>query len=300
MAQKIRALCVVRDEADILRQTLAAASSWCDAVYVLDNGSDDGTWELVQALAEEVPLVVPHARDLRPFSQDLRGDLFRAHRHEATIGDWWCILDADEHYIDDPRVFLAAVGRRYDQVWSASFEYYLTDLDVVGYREDPARYGDDVPVEEKCRFYLNNWSEQRFFRHTKGLVWDKGDWPEALGPVVPRRIRLKHFQYRSPQQIQRRIDTRRAALRQRRFLHEGLPNWAEAMIDPSRADFARSDSEFAPQSWTERVLDHNLLLEDTGDGRYEIDEPKLPPIPRAWPRWTLRARRQARRLRRSA
>ena len=300
MAQKIRALCVVRDEADIIRQTLTAASAWCEAVYVLDNGSDDGTWELVQALAKERPVVVPHARDLRPFSQDLRGDLFRAHRHAAAGGDWWCILDADEQYIDDPRAFLAAVPRRYDQVWSASFEYYFTDLDVVRYREDPARYGDEVPVEEKCRYYLNNWSEHRFFRHTRRLVWETGDWPEALGPVFPERIRLKHFQYRSPQQIQRRIDTRRAALRERRFLHEGLPNWAEAMIDPARADFARSDAEFAPHTWTERVLDHTLLLEDTGDGRYEIDEPKLPPIPRAWPRWTLRLRRLARQLRRRA
>jgi glycosyltransferase involved in cell wall biosynthesis len=295
----IRALCVVREEADIIGQTLRAASDWCDAVYVLDNGSDDGTWELVQALAKELSVVVPHARDSRPFSDNLRGDLFRAYRHQSAIGDWWCILDADEQYIDDPRVFLAGVPCRYDQVWSASFEYYLTDLDVIRYREDPTRYADEVPIEEKCRYYLNNWSERRFFRYTSRLVWgeEEGDWPEEIGPVFPRRIRLKHFQYRSPQQIQRRIDTRRAALLQQRFLHESLPNWAEAMIDPAQADFARSDSAFAPRSWTERVLDHRLLLEDKGDGRYEIDEPKLTPIPRPWPAWARRLRRVARELR---
>jgi glycosyltransferase involved in cell wall biosynthesis len=296
---KIRGLCIVRDEADIIGQTLRAASEWCDAIYVLDNGSDDGTWELVQTLAEELP-VVPHARDPRPFSDDLRGDVFRAHRHESAIGDWWCIVDADEQYIDDPRDFLAGVPRRFDQVWSASFEYYLTDLDVARYREDAAHYGDDVPVEQKCRYYLNNWSERRFFRHTRGLLWTEGDWPERLGSVFKRRIRLKHFQYRSPQQIQRRIDTRRDALRHGRFLHEGLPNWADAMIDPTQVDFARSNSAFAPSSWTERVLDHRLLLEDTGDGPYEIDEPKLPPIPRAWPAWARRLRRLGRQLRRSA
>jgi glycosyltransferase involved in cell wall biosynthesis len=294
----IRALCLVRDEADIIRQTLVAASEWCDAVYVLDNGSDDGTWELVQALAEELPLVVPHARDPRPYSTALRGDLFRAHRHEAAVGDWWSVLDADEKYIDDPRTFLAGIPRRYGQVWSASFEYYFTDLDVTRYREDPTRYGDDVPVEEKCRFYVNNWSELRFFRHTRRLVWKDGDdWPEPLGNVFSKRIRLKHFQYRSPRQIQRRIDTRRKAVEHGRFLHESLPNWSEAMVDPARAVFARSDSAFAPSSWTERVLDHRLLLEDEGDGRYEIDEPKLTPIPRPWPAWARRLRRVARELR---
>jgi glycosyltransferase involved in cell wall biosynthesis len=297
---RIWGLCLVRDEADIIRQTLVAASEWCDAVYVLDNGSNDGTWELVQALADDLPTVVPHARDLRPYSPALRGDLFRAHRHEAAIGDWWCIVDADEQYIDDPRVFLAGVPRRYGQVWSASFEYYLTDLDVIRYREDPTRYADEVPVEEKCRYYINNWSERRCFRHTRRLLWGDDDWPEPLGHVFKRRIRLKHFQYRSPQQIQRRIETRRKALEDGRFLHEGLPNWAEAMVDPAQVVFARSDSAFAPSSWTERVLDHRLLLEDTGDASYEIDEPKLTPIPRPWPAWMRRLRRLLRRLQRSA
>jgi glycosyltransferase involved in cell wall biosynthesis len=297
---RIRGLCLVRDEADIIRQTLVAASEWCDAVYVLDNGSDDGTWELVHALAEELPIVVPHARDPRPYTPALRGELFRAHQHEAASGDWWCILDADEQYIDHPRAFLAGIPRRYGQVWSASFEYYFTDLDVARYREDPTRYGDDVPVEEKCRYYINNWSERRFFRHTPRLQWKDDDWPEPLGHVFRKRIRLKHFQYRSPQQIQRRIDTRRAALGYGRFLHEGLPNWAEAMIDPAQAAFARSDSSFAPSSWTERVLDHRLLLEDTGEGGYEIDEPQLTPIPRPWPGWARRLRRLARGLHRTA
>jgi glycosyltransferase involved in cell wall biosynthesis len=297
---RIRGLCLVRNEADVVRQTLLEASAWCDAIYVLDNGSDDETWELVQAVARETLGVVPHARDARPYSPAMRGDLFRAHRHEAASGDWWCFLDADERYIDDPQVFLAGVPRRYGQVWSASFEYYFTDLDVARYRQDPGHYGDGVPVEEKCRFYLNNWSELRFFRHRRRLRWNDGELPEPLGPVFKTRIRLKHFQYRSPRQIQRRIDTRRGALERGRFLHEGLPNWAEVMVDPTHVDFARSDSEFAPRSWTERVLDHTLLLEDTGDGRYEIDEPNLPPIPRAWPRWTLRLRRLARQLRRSA
>jgi hypothetical protein len=36
---------------------------------------------------------------------------------ERLDGDWWCILDADEFYIDDPREFLEAVPKRFSSVW---------------------------------------------------------------------------------------------------------------------------------------------------------------------------------------
>jgi glycosyltransferase involved in cell wall biosynthesis len=286
----------VRNEEDMIRETLTAAAGWCDAVYVLDNGSDDRTWEIVQAVAAELPAVVPHGRDDRPFSDALRGDLFGARRGEGAVGDWWGILDADELYIDDPRQFLAEVPQRYEQVWSACFEYHFTDLDAQRYEQNPSLYDDSVPAEVKLRYYLNTWSDRRFFRQTRRLVWRDGDWPENLGAVYPRRIRYKHFQYRSPQQIQKRIDARRAAVEDGRFLHEALPNWAEAAVDTSRADFAQAGTAYVPTSWRERVIDHRLLLEDTGDGIYVVDEGRLPPIPRAWPTWARRLRRAVRRL----
>lgn len=42
---RIHALCLVKNEAAILRQSLQAARAWCGAIYVFDNGSSDGTWE---------------------------------------------------------------------------------------------------------------------------------------------------------------------------------------------------------------------------------------------------------------
>ena len=59
----IHGLCIVKNEADILRQSLQAARAWCDAIYVLDNGSSDGTWELVQDLARDDPAIVPWKQD---------------------------------------------------------------------------------------------------------------------------------------------------------------------------------------------------------------------------------------------
>jgi hypothetical protein len=43
---EIHALSIVKKEVDILQDTLIAAVQWCDHIYVLHNGSNDGTWEL--------------------------------------------------------------------------------------------------------------------------------------------------------------------------------------------------------------------------------------------------------------
>ena len=53
-----------------------------------------------------------------------------------------------------------------------------------------------------------------------------------MGVVFPRRIRLRHFQYRSPAQIQLRLDTRRRAAEQG-YLHFGHSlenNWQEKLV----------------------------------------------------------------------
>lgn len=276
---RIHGLSLVKNECDVVAQSLVAAAAWADFIYVYDNGSHDGTWEIVQELAARQPRIVPYKQDASPYSQALRKEVFEVFRERGSPGDWWCMLDADEFFIDDPRFFLGGIPEPFDEVWGASFEYYFTDLDAARYANDPSAYADDVPVQQKCRFYLNNWSEPRFFRDTRRLAWDEGGWPDRLGPASPRRIRLKHFQYRSPQQIQKRIDTRRDALRRGSFLHEMYPDWKQLVVDPLGVDFAKSSRENAPRTWHDRVMDASLLREDSGDGSYVIEEEALPPIP---------------------
>ena len=297
-AVKIRALCLVKNEVDVIEQSLAAAAEWCESVYVWDNGSTDGTWEAIQALSRTLPAIVPDRQDDTPYDKALRGLLFADRRAEAAHGDWWCMLDADEFYIDDPRTFLAGVPERFEEVWAASFEYYFTEKDVARFEQDPSAYADDVPVERKLRFYVNNWSEPRFFRSSKRLVWREGGWPAELGPAYPRRIRLKHFQYRSPQQIQKRLEARSEHIRRGHFLHEGLPHWKASMLDVGHADFTASSPDHAGQRWTDRVLDSKGLIEDAPGADYVVVEDALPPIPRARPAWLTSLRRRARFLRR--
>ncbi len=289
---KLHGLSLVKNEADVIAQSLTAAAQWADFVYVYDNGSNDGTWEIVHDLAASHDNVIPYKQEALPYSQALRKHLFEVYRRDGARGDWWCLLDADEFFIDDPRTFLAAVPEPFDEVWSASFEYYFTDIDAARYEEDPGAYADDVPVGAKLRYYINNWSEPRFFRDTERLEWLEGGWPDRLGPAYQKRIRLKHYQYRSPTQIQKRIDSRRAAFERGSFLHEMYPDWKRAVLDPLSAGFEGSRPANAPRSWRERVIEASLLTEDRGDDEYVVREealPRIPPVRPPWLRW-LRAR----------
>src|SRR5512137_111138 len=225
----IHSICLVRNEADIVERSLSAAALWSDFIYVYDNGSTDGTWERVLALAAAAPQIVPFRREARPFDDGLRRIPFAHFRSRAAEGDWWCRLDADEIYIDSPREFLAGVPAECDTVWSAVFQYYLTDEDAARYERDPALYADDVPIERKCRYYLNNWSEIRFFRYSARLRWDTGGYPYPLLRSCPRRIRLKHYTYRSPAQIERRLATRSDAVKRGMFRHETRRDWPQSV-----------------------------------------------------------------------
>ena len=42
---KIHAICVVKNEVDIIEACLRSAEQWADRIIVYDNKSDDGTWE---------------------------------------------------------------------------------------------------------------------------------------------------------------------------------------------------------------------------------------------------------------
>ena len=50
---KIHAICLVKDEDDIIAYTLEKALVWADYIYVYDNGSTDRTWEIVQNLSKK-------------------------------------------------------------------------------------------------------------------------------------------------------------------------------------------------------------------------------------------------------
>ena len=272
---KIFSICCVRDENDIVREVLEAALSWSDTIFVFDNGSVDGTWETIQDIARKTSKIEIAGRDNRTFADELRGEIFESYRSVASAGDWWCRLDSDEIYIDDPVCFLANVPDRYGFVFSASFNFYFTDIDLQSYEQDPSGWLAR-PVPERLKFYQNNWGEPRFVRHRDNLDWAGLIWPDNRGRTFPSRIRLKHFPYRSPAQISNRLE-----IRQRQpalFKHEANRSLAKS----ARPDWSDQHSEtaaFEAASWQDRVRKAAECDFDHGDGAFVIRNDLMPPLP---------------------
>jgi hypothetical protein len=216
---KIHCICVVKNEGDIIRAGLEAAAEWSDRIIVYDGQSDDDTWETVCDMAGDK--IIPWKQDGKVFQESLRAEVFNAFREGSRPGDWWCHLDADEFYVENPREFLSRVPWPYHVVWGIAVEFYLTEKDV-----DPDyRLRPEVPAADLGRlsYYLVSNSEPRFFRDRRRLVWpaDAG-WPVNVGPVYPKRLLYKHYKYRSPEQTQLRLETRR------RSIARGFSGWEHA------------------------------------------------------------------------
>jgi|GEM_PF-530583 len=287
---RIHGLCLVKNEVDIVRQGLKAARAWCDAVYVLDNGSTDGTWEEVQALSREDPAIVPWKQEEVPFRDGLRAHIYHAFADRAKPGDWWARLDPDEFYIDDPRKFLSRVPSSAGCVWYASLSYYFSTEEARRYHADPSQFADDVPITEKCRHYFNFWSEIRFVRHEVMEPWEGTEgWPEKLVRRVRshrHRMLCRHFPYRSPSQIERRIATRAAsAMSGTVFSHEAVKDWRKTVDPVSIREHHWNDLEYATDptemewGWESRVIDAANLVFDAHDGRYVLNKHLMPSIP---------------------
>jgi hypothetical protein len=278
---KIHGICIVKDEVDIVADTLTAALNWCDALYIYDNGSTDGTSEVMSSLARSFPgraQLYPYSTNAL-FTNKLRGEVFSYYKHRSTHGDWWCRLDADEFYIDDPAQFLRTVPDNFEQVWGSSYQFCFTDKDLAIYNQDPTRY-NSIPLEYRIRYYKNNWSELRFVKHVKHTVWDRhADWPYKMGDIYPTRIRLKHFQHRSPEQIIKRYLIRRPAFHLGIFAHEDTPcsSKNESAKNQNGAMGHTRDS-LGDFDWKSRVAKASELNYDNHDGHYIANENLLPPL----------------------
>jgi hypothetical protein len=260
---RIFGLCLVKNEADIMRMSLEESLRWCDRIFVFDNGSSDETWDITREIAARDPRVVPFKQDPKPFDDALRAEVFNEYRREAEAGDWWCRLDADEFYVDDPRTFLGSVSSANHVVWGAWLQYFVTNEDLDRFPAGSESELIRMIPQLLPRYYQAKGGEPRFFRHRDRLAWHGGAWPAHLGLVEPRRIRVKHFQYRSPAQIQRRLDTRRAA---------AAHGWEH---------FGHSTQTH----WREKIADAKSLVLDHGNGQYACEELSAPyHLERPWQR----------------
>lgn len=225
---KIYSLLVVKDEADIVGLSVTDACRWSDKVIVIDNGSTDGTWDLLQRLAAEEPKIVIYGRRDGPFHIGLRAEAFRAYRREMRLGDWWCVrLDADELYPGDVRAALKSIPWWCRTVKKCSTDYIITHEDL----EERLLTGDFAADRSNIRYSLpNKRTERRFMRHSPLLVWlSRWRYPHPWGLVSSVTVPVDHYQYRSVEQMQRRFSNRQKAKNDGcgSFSHETGASWRD-------------------------------------------------------------------------
>ena len=250
----IHSICIVKDEVDIVGDVLKDASKWSDYIYIFDNGSTDGTTKILKDLAEGNDEIIYYKWSDEVFHDALRSEVFHAFKQNAQKGDWWCRLDADEFYIDDPRKFLSKVNDSFNAVSNSSFNYFITKKDLQKYHQNPASF-----TYKNLRYYKNCWSEIRFVKDNGHLYWPpSSSWPVINMKVYPQKIRVMHYQYRNPEQVKKSIKNRNLALaRFTRFnnrYHGTLKG--SAILDPEIG-----------------LVSHKVLNYDSGDENLKTTHP---------------------------
>jgi hypothetical protein len=250
-ALKIYGLVLVKDEVDVVGQAIRHALGFCDRIAVLDNGSGDGTPELIEELASEYPgRVIFWGIERCLFRRSLRGLMYDELRHELGWDDWFLQLDSDEFMASDPTSKLAeATASGFDVVrtWQAQFRFTKDDLaEWEAGRDDPTR-----PIEQRRRYYSVDWREARFFRNRPDRAWEgtTRTIPDWATTAAPFSLVNRHYQYRDPAQIQHRLDVRAAARSDYAFTHVTNTDWRSEVVPTFGLRHWDVGTPIQPRAW---------------------------------------------------
>lgn len=208
---RFHAIMLVRDEADVLAEALEGILGWADSLWVLDNGSVDGSWEIVQEAARADPRVRPWGRVCALYSDALRAAVFHDARASFGHGDWIARVDADEFFHTPPQEFVRErIGRSESFVCGLLHEFVLLKREAAAIgrgEEDLSR-----PIADRRRWWTpNHFPEPRLFRYRRSMKWPvtRGH-PWLAGVMARERIQIRHYRWRTPEQARRRWALREA------------------------------------------------------------------------------------------
>ena len=231
---------VVRDEDDVIAESLAELLRWVDHVYVLDMGSTDATWDIVNDLAARDGRVVPFKSRAYRFNDSIRGYIFNAFRERFADGDWIARTDADEIYHGDPRAFLREGVRPHESVVYLAWYYFrLTSREVEVYDSGAMSLDEDRQrsITDRRRYYkIPDYTEPRLFRYRATMQWPPARTiPFNAGCVARERIAIRHYPHRDPEQMKKRYALRSAMMK---LNAEAGPHWK---LDEWRKDVLEID-----------------------------------------------------------
>lgn len=225
---------LVRDEADILPESIPHYLSWLDGLYVMDLGSSDDTWQVLRDLAARDSRLVLHATRNLVFQEGLRAILFDAYRDRFRDGDWIVKADADEFYDVPPPAFIRDQVRPCESCVYVQWYYFrLTSVEVEPLEQGVVSMAEERrrPIAARRRYYkMPSHAEPRLFRYRSTMRWPAWNaFPYDLGVIARARIPVRHYPHRDPWQMAARYRLRSAMM----AAHDGPPQWR---IDDWRRD----------------------------------------------------------------
>lgn len=225
---KLFAVCLVRNEEDVIADCLKHAAEFCDRIYVIDNASTDRTWEIVRGL--RLPPVIPVGSTDFPYREYLRVWFMGAKKDELGLDNWWYILDADMFLDGDPREAIrGAEGEGADAIGVDVVNFHLTAAEVEAARRAERREG----WRDRVYYQLYESGEIDLFKNTPYLDYGIcARLPLGLTREYSRRPISRHYPHRSAEQLEKRIRSKSGNPDFQPQLKRGL-KWERYLVDPS-------------------------------------------------------------------
>lgn len=242
---------MVRNEQDIVIETVTEAFRWIDTLVVLDGVSNDGTTDKLIWLqsswckehGKTLDLHIQPDPDDR-FSLNIRNELLRLTGLHKP--DWVLSVDADEIYHCDPKMkndprsaIIAAEANKANVVRCHVPQFWLTFADL---RRGALHEDESISVQERRRWYswghagtfIWRWNDHHYYPTDEskrtpelpGLTWRQ--W-QIAGPIMPI---CKHYCIRGLIQGVTRV-RERMGRGDRRYFGKYWLNW---LIDEQRAN----------------------------------------------------------------
>ena len=205
---RVVAVAMVKDESDVIVATVSNMLRQCDAVLVADNGSTDGTRELLAELALGNDLTV--VDDPEPAYFQSRKMTGLAHRAHAELGAEWIVpFDADEVWYSPFAPTIAAALEPISAQWlvvpARLFDHVATGIDP-DVADPVARIQWRRPEEAPLRKVAARWREDLVIEQGNHGAWYTGG-PTITDPLLV----VRHFPYRSVEQLVRKVRNGAAA-----------------------------------------------------------------------------------------
>jgi hypothetical protein len=178
---------------DILPDTLAHNTQWCDAIYSL-SPMGDGAGPIVAAADCDSVILYEEYLPVDfwlPVRDGIRGALLRAARIDYGDDNWYLLLHADEVVEDDPRD-LPSIYPDADGFWFRLPVYVPRDP-----------WDDSKSAIDQMRWRLEpGWPEVRMFKDGPGVMYDPTQHfrtePAGLRNILEADRDIGHYPYRSP------------------------------------------------------------------------------------------------------